>query len=151
MHLSPRSPVARLSPRVLALCASLALALGCADAPNDPTVPGGGGTYVLDRELYEQAVAPVLAAQGCDAGGDCHGGGIRGTYELSPTSAKNLDFDFGQSVLQVDGYDPTQSPLLLKPLAEEAGGSAHSITAFEDTDDPGYLAILDWILQGEFR
>lgn len=151
MHRQARRPAAESTLRAIAFCAALSLAFGCGDDPSDPNVPGGGGTYVLDPELFEAAVAPVLTAQGCDAAGDCHGGGIRGTYELSPTSAKNLDFDFGQSVLQVDGYNPTMSPLLLKPLAEATGGSPHGVTAFADTDDPGYLAILDWILQGEFR
>jgi hypothetical protein len=107
--------------------------------------------YELDAALFATTVAPVLSAKGCDAAGDCHGGGIRGTYQLSPDVNKDLDFDFGQSALQVDGYDPTQSPLLTEPLAPSAGGSTHGFTAFDSTDDPGYLAILDWILQGEFR
>jgi hypothetical protein len=120
-------------------------------SPSGIDPPGGGAVYVLDPALFATAVAPVLSAKGCDAAGDCHGGGIRGTYQLSPNVNKDIDFDFGQSVLQVDGYDPTQSPLLTEPLAPTAGGSAHGFTAFDSTDDPDYLAILDWILKGEFR
>jgi hypothetical protein len=137
---------------LFALCALFLLAAcGGESSPAGIDPPGGGAVYELDPVLFASAVAPVLSAEGCDAAGDCHGGGIRGTFELSPGVNKDVDFDFGQSVLQVDGYDPTNSPLLTEPLDVAAGGSSHGFTAFDSTDDPGYLAILDWILRGEFR
>ena len=53
-------------------------------------------------------------------------------------------------ILQVDGLDPSRSPVLTKPLAVSAGGDPHIYEAFASTDDPGYLAILAWIQSGEF-
>jgi hypothetical protein len=127
--------------------------MGCGSSP-DPTgpgVPGGGQVYVLDYDTFVAAVAPVLQERGCNAEGDCHGGGIRGTFELTPTASIDHELDFEQASLQVDGYDPVHSPLLTKPLSVEAGGVAHGFTAFESTDDPGYQAILGWIEAGEFQ
>lgn len=127
--------------------------IGCGPdaSPTGPDVAGGGREYVLDYDLYVAAVAPVLEQRGCNAEGDCHGGGIRGTFELTPASAVDHRLDFDQAVLQVDGYQPGSSALLTKPLALEAGGVEHSVTAFASTSDPGYQAILGWIEAGEFR
>jgi len=141
-----------LSIAVLGLC--LLLLGGCADDPTAPVAPdpvGGGQTYVLDAETFATIVSPILTRKGCDAGGQCHGDGIRGTYQLSPTSNKDQDYDFTQSALQVDGYDPAASPLLTEPLDPAAGGTVHAMVGFEDTDDPDYQAILAWIEAGEFQ
>jgi hypothetical protein len=142
--------------RRLAVCNLLLAAgalVGCGSDPDPagPDVAGGGQEYVLDYDLFVAAVAPVLESRGCNAEGDCHGGGIRGTFELTPTSAVDHELDFAQAVLQVNGYDPEQSPLLTKPLSETAGGVEHGVTAFDSTVDPGYQAILGWIQAGEFR
>ena len=95
-------------------------------------------------------MAPVLVEAGCHAA-ECHGGGIRGTLELSPLDFLDPDFDFAQVRLQVDASSPVASPILTKPLAAEAGGEPHSWEPFASTDDGRYQAILDWILAGDLR
>jgi hypothetical protein len=125
--------------------------LGCGDAVSAPKPPSGGRAFELSAPLFAASVAPVLSERGCDAGGDCHGGGIRGTFELSPASAKDLAFDFEQARLQVDPYDRARSPLLAKPLAEPYGGAPHAFEPFATADDPGYQAIRAWIEAGVFR
>lgn len=134
-------------------CLTIALVLGpagCQGPTVAPEPPGGGATLVLDAAAFRDTVAPVLAQYGCHAA-ECHGGGIRGTYELSPEDAIDADFDFAQSRWQVDAYAPQDSPLLRKPLQEGAGGSAHPWEPFDSTDHPGYVAIRDWILAGELQ
>jgi len=126
---------------------------GCEQASDvDVELPGGGREYVLDYEQFETEIAAIFTANGCD-NENCHGGGIRGTYELSPTSNKNTAFDFTQSALQVTPEVPADSPLLMKPLAESAGGAAHagSPLGFDSIDDPDYQAVLGWIQAGEYR
>jgi hypothetical protein len=128
-----------------------ALLHGCS-APTSPAPPPGGGQQlVLSFEAFESAVEPVLARHGCDAEGDCHGGGIRGSFQLSPPGAKDARFDFDQAVLQVAVTPRDQSPLLTEPLALEAGGTPHGVKPFATTSDSDYVAILGWILSGEAR
>jgi hypothetical protein len=120
--------------------------LGCS-SPSGPAVPPGGGEdLVLDFDRFQAEVAPVLIEYGCHAA-SCHGGGIRGTYELS-ASGGDLSFDFEQTALQVDPYDRLASPILTRPLA---GATPHAHEPFTDTTHPGYVAIRDWILAGELR
>ena len=111
-----------------------ALLAGCESA--DPTAPGpptGGRDFVLDEMAFAMTVSPLLTARGCDTIA-CHGGGIRGTFELSPSDDKNLAFDFLQVERQVDPADPAGSSLLMKPLDPAAGGDVHgadpAITGF---------------------
>lgn len=106
---------------------------------------------MLSFEQFELTIHPILSNRGCDTAGDCHGGGIRGTFELSPPDDKDVLFDFEQAVLQVDPYAPADSPLLTKPLAEAAGGEPHSHEPFADSTDVDYQAILAWINDGEFQ
>ena len=133
------------------LIASLALpgvVHGCSSPtrPSDP--PGGGQQLVLSYELFESTVAPVLVRHGCDATGDCHGGGIRGSLQLSPPLAKDLRFDFDQVVLQVSSSAPDASPILTEPLAIAAGGTAHAFKPFASQADSDYIAIQEWIRAG---
>jgi hypothetical protein len=112
-------------------------------------VPPGGGTEArLSFEQFEQAVSPVLVRHGCDAVGDCHGGGIRGSLQLSPPGAKDARFDFDQVVLQVSASAPDSSLILTEPLALEAGGTPHGVKPFASTSDADYQAIRAWILNG---
>ncbi len=142
----------RLPLPVAALAVSLTVAACESPTRVDDNGPAGGGdTYVLDFVTFNATVQPILVAQGCKAAGNCHGGGIRGTFELSPENDSDPQFDFEQAVLQVNGYDHTNSPLLTKPLEEAAGGEPHNHEVFTDTNDPDYQAILDWIGQGEFQ
>jgi hypothetical protein len=151
--------VTHAAPRHLLTCATLLGAVavfgGCTSpSPGDPAPPAGGREYVLDAAVYAATVAPRLTAKGCD-NLSCHGGGLRGTFELSPLEDKDLVFDFTQAVRQVDPNDPAASDLLRKPLAPEAGGDVHTADSehfgFLTTGDPDYQAILAWIEAGEFR
>jgi hypothetical protein len=133
---------------LLAFCLGLA---GCSSPTAPPLPPGGGQVLVLNYDQFEQTVEPILVQHGCDAEGDCHGGGIRGSLELSPPTAKNVRFDFDQVVLQVSSSSPATSPILTEPLAAHSGGTPHPVKPFDSTNDPGYQAILAWIQAGELR
>jgi len=122
--------------------------LGCSGPTEPPPPPSGGHTLSLNYDEFASAVEPVLAQKGCDAGGDCHGGGIRGTFELSPAGTKNVRFDFDQAVLQVSPTVRDSSHLLTKPLAISAGGIPHAVKVFASVTDSGYQAIHGWIERG---
>lgn len=135
---------------VLALCAA-----GCDEASiTEPEIPGGGQELVLDYPQFEAEVAQIFTARGCDNLA-CHGGGIRGTFQLSPVSDKDTSFDFDQASLQVDPLTRDASALLLKPLAQTSGGAPHAgespTSTFASTDDPDYQTLRAWILAGELR
>jgi hypothetical protein len=132
----------------LGLLCSAFLAASCRGVSAPPDPPQGGGTYALSYSQFTETVAPVLTRLGCDAGGDCHGGGIRGTLQLSPPEAKDVRFDFDQVVLQVSVTDPVQSPILTEPLAQAAGGTPHGVEPFATTSDSDYVAIRTWIMSG---
>jgi hypothetical protein len=121
---------------------------GCSAPTAPPPPPGGGSQITLGFEEFEQSVSPVLERHGCDATGDCHGGGIRGSLELSPPGSKDLRFDFDQIALQVSAAAPEQSPVLTEPLAVAAGGTPHSFKAFDSTGDADYQAIQALIRDG---
>lgn len=140
-----------------ARCAALgllALASGaCRAAGPSAPPPGGDDRFVLDAPRFAAEVRPVLVAEGCNNAA-CHGGGPRGSFELSPPDDPDADFDFAQAAQQVYGWDPLASPLLLKPLSQEAGGVEHAgsaLAGFDSTEDPGYQAIRGWILAGEWQ
>jgi len=121
---------------------------GCAKPTAPPPPPGGGTSVQLDFAAYQQDVAPVLAQKGCDAGGDCHGAGIRGSLELSPQGAKDDQFDFDQVSMQVFATDLDHSPILTEPLALAAGGTPHGVKPFATTADSGYQKIRTWVHGG---
>ena len=138
----------------LVVCALFAGGCDIATPEADPPPPGGGNTYVLDYDVFVADIDPILTARGCDDL-SCHGGGIRGTFQLSPSADTDVNMDFAQSRLQVDGDVPGDSQLLAKPLAEGAGGLAHAgstpLSTFDSVDDPDYQTILAWIAAGEYR
>jgi hypothetical protein len=121
---------------------------GCTSPSAPPKPPGGGQRLVLDFPTYRDSVAPVISAHGCDAGGDCHGGGIRGTLQLSPAGAKDVHYDFDQVVLQVYPTQRDSSEILLRPLADSAGGHPHPYKAFASTADPEFRTIRAWVQAG---
>jgi hypothetical protein len=121
---------------------------GCTSPTAPPAVPSGGQQLVMNFNQFASTVEPVLMAKGCDATADCHGGGIRGTFQLSPPSAKDVHFDFDQASLQVWVAYRDSSPILRKPLALAAGGVPHSFKPFATTADSGYLAIRAWVDSG---
>lgn len=139
----------------LILAGLMVLSVGCGSVdPTEPEPPTGGQEFVLDPAAFAADVAPVLSAKGCDTIA-CHGGGRRGSFELSPFDDKDLDFDFAQAVMQVDPLDREASNLLAKPLDESVGGDVHTAPTvphgFASTADPDYQAILAWIREGEMR
>ncbi len=125
---------------------------GCKRAsPDDPDPPTGGQRYVMSYNAFASTIDPILSKHGCD-NLNCHGGGIRGTFALSPPNAKDPAFDYQQASLQVFPPDPRESPLVMKPLAEECGGATHTGGAFFfSLDDPDFVAILTWIENGEYE
>ena len=143
-------------PTSTAALAVLALLLAGCDAadPGTPAAPTGGRRYVLDAATYTTDVGPRLSARGCDSIA-CHGGGLRGTFELSPADDKDPDFDFLQVARQVDPATPALSNILQKPLAPAAGGAVHAadpaVSGFLSTADPDYQLILAWIEAGEYQ
>jgi hypothetical protein len=99
--------------------------------------------YAHGRSILSATAAAISTA---------HGGGIRGTFTLSPANDKDPAFDYQQASLQVFPPNPVESPLVMKPLAEECGGETHGGGAFFfSLDDPDYVAILAWIENGEYQ
>ncbi len=139
----PNSPVRRWPWLVLP-----GALLGCASPVAPPVPPGGGPALQLDYATFASAIEPILTTHGCDAGGDCHGGGIRGTLQLSPATAKDTRFDFEQVALQVTPADPDRSPILTEPLAVAHGGTPHSVKVFADTSDTDYRTLRAWVRAG---
>ena len=126
---------------------------GCEMASiEDPDPPTGGREYILDYDVFAAEIDAILTAHGCD-NLSCHGGGIRGTFELSPAGDKDVAMDFVQVGYQVDADDPAASRLLMKPLDEAGGGSAHTAQSggWPSTSDPDYRSILAWIETGVYR
>lgn len=132
----------------LALVVGTAAASGCLSPSAPPRPVSGGQRLVLDFQAYQDSVAPVIARHGCDAGGDCHGGGIRGTLQLSPQGAKNLRYDFDQVVLQVYPTLRDSSPILTCPLAEAAGGRPHPFKPFASALDADFVTMRAWVRSG---
>lgn len=130
------------------LVGSPLVALGCVSPTAPPRPPSGGQTFTPSYDQFVATVEPVLQRHGCDAAGDCHGGGPRGTLELSPPGAKNASFDFEQVSLQANPVAPDSSRLLTKPLALAAGGVPHGVKPFASTSDTDYVALRAWILAG---
>jgi hypothetical protein len=136
---------------VLALVMLAIVQSGCSSPTAGPEPPSGGARYVLDYSVFATQIDSILTAKGCDNLA-CHGGGIRGTFELSPVTAKDIDLDFDQASLQVNPTDPSASALLVKPLDEAAGGAIHTGGArFMSTSDPDYQAIFTWIKAGQYE
>lgn len=145
-------PERRVDWRLLALVIAGALgSVHCASPTEAPDPPGGGLRYELSYETFVTEVSPVLRTAGCNAGGDCHGGGIRGSYRLSSVEEEDLERDFEETRLQVFPFALDESPLLRKPLAETAGGDRHEYEPFATADDPRYATLRNWVHGGTYR
>ncbi|NOT34270.1 MAG: hypothetical protein HOP12_08895 [Candidatus Eisenbacteria bacterium] len=122
---------------------------GCSSPTEPPAPPSGGQQVVLSYALFQSSVEPVITRHGCDAEGDCHGGGIRGTLELSPPGAKNAQFDYNQLSLQVWATALESSPILTEPLAIAAGGTPHQFKPFATKSDSDWVALHAWVTSEE--
>jgi hypothetical protein len=127
----------------LPACCLALWAAGACNGPQEPVPPGGGHDVALDYGVFVATIEPILQQRGCSNLG-CHGGQGSGELLLSGGASPSADF------LAVSGHvtpwDPPQSPLLRKPLAEDAGGAVHAGgEIFLSASDPDYVAILDWI------
>jgi hypothetical protein len=136
-----------------------ALLLGCSQ---------GGGLDPSDRDYvtFRTEVMPVLLRDcGFHA---CHGSSARffrvwgkGRVRLDPLTPTyadpvrpNDEYDYSiQSALSMVDFDnPTQSLLLRKPLAIEAGGSDHGgadkygRNVYRTVNDKGYLSLTKWVV-----
>ena len=141
---------ARLKSRgaaTLAACAAVALALGAAGAP--------AFAKPLDYEMFKTKVEPIfLETRGdharCYA---CHSQSNNGFHlqRLTPGAAfwseTQSRKNFAAIANVVNPADPMRSPLLLHPLAPEAGGDAfHSGgRQFESKDDPDWRILAAFI------
>lgn len=139
-------------PLVVGLAVSLAT--GCGSV--DPGVEGSGET--LDYNAFKATIQPILDGRGCSNSG-CHyrdkndpnNGGPGGSLRLFNCTAdpctedeylSNFDSASGMSNIP----NPSDSKLLLKPLAVSAGGIQHlGGDIFLSTGDPDYFTILSWI------
>ncbi len=127
-----------------ALC-TVSCLVGCAPDAAPPFAPTGDSVPepVPDRFEFARTVAPILEARGC-ATAECHGGG-RHPFPLTG----DLELDYYRAADQVNGTTPPESPLLRKPLAAAAGGSAHDApTIFQTASDPDYQRLLSWAMAG---
>ena len=143
-----RSRQRRVAAGVLVLLVLPGAVHGCSSPTSPAPPPSGGQQLNLSYAEFDTTVAPMLTRLGCDAGGDCHGAGIRGTLELSPIGAKDSQFDFNQVKLQVSVTAPDASPILTEPLALAAGGTPHGLKPFASTADSDYITIRTWIHHG---
>jgi hypothetical protein len=119
-------------------------ASGCAGEDDNPfhPEPPGFDDPPLDEEVFVAEVLPVLNARGCSSI-HCHGSG---TQSFSLTGGADPRLDYLQAANQVSFEDPAASRLLLKPLAEAAGGLPHNApTIFHTTADPDYQTIARWV------
>ena len=127
--------------RVLAW-AGVSLFAGCQGA-TEPTAPSGGQPVVLDEVVFLQDIEPILQQRGC-SNVACHGG--QGAGELLLSGGLNVSGDLVAVSGLVTTWQPQESPLLQKPLAESAGGDTHSGgDIFADEQDVDYQTVLTWI------
>jgi len=140
-HFSATSADARRA--LIAGALSLTM-LACRQAAT-PEPPSGGQRFVLDYTRFVEEVEPIFERRGCSTAGDCHGGGVRGTFALSPLDARDPAYDFAQASLQVNGYAPAASPILEKPLALDAGGVPHAAKPFRDRNDADFVILSRWV------
>ena len=93
------------------LLAGLTAFCGCESAdPGTPPPVAGGQEFILDEAVFAATVNPILTRKGCDNLA-CHGGGLRGSLQLSPFNDKNVDFDFEQVSRQLNPLDPEASSI----------------------------------------
>jgi hypothetical protein len=124
-----------------------AAAVGCAEeAPEEPYVDPGGCDAVVLEELFQRRVYAWR-----DRCSPCHFDDQKidapkwiatGPCDLASLKTMHAVVNGGL----VNRTDPTQSLLLVKPLAEAAGGIEHGgHDKFADASDAAYVDFLSWI------
>ena len=131
------------------------LLLGCEPAP------GATQRFPLgDPVAFTTAVQPILAARCANPG--CHGDSARplelyaehqhrldpnDVHRDLPLTDEELQLNYRRTCATLLGVvRPEAAPLLLKPLAEAAGGAGHAGgPVFFSTDDPELQALWRWV------
>jgi hypothetical protein len=141
--------------RLLALALLVAGCQADLDAPREQ--------LALDRPYFDCKVQPVITKL-C-SGLACHGDDRRFFHvfgrnrdRLGDTADNALvlqderDHNYAAALAVVDADDPEHSEMLMKPLAEAAGGWFHRGAelydggdVFSSADDADYKVIVDWI------
>jgi hypothetical protein len=119
-------------------------------------VPSSSASTSLDYEFFKTKVQPIFLAKrpGHARCVSCHGGATAAVLLLQPLSPGSTTWNEEQSrknfeaakLLVIPGN--LQSPLLVHPLAEEAGGDFfHSGGKhFNSQDDPEWQTLKAWVM-----
>jgi hypothetical protein len=127
---------------------------GCGSVDPGQEIDSAG----LDFNVFQGTIQPILDLRGCSQGGchyrdksDPYSGGPGGSFQIyncmnDPCTDDQFHANYDSASGLSNPEDPSNSKLLLKPLAESAGGIQHlGGDIFVTTSDPDYLAILSWI------
>jgi hypothetical protein len=129
--------------RAVLATGTLVVGLAACRSPESPEPPGGGREIQLDYAYFVTRVEPVLTGRDCTRTEGCHGGQGAGMLLLSGGSDPQADYI--ASLPHTRPWDPPSSPLLLEPLADDAGGVHGGGDIFADTADADYRTLRDWI------
>ncbi|MBI4477349.1 MAG: hypothetical protein HY654_09265 [Acidobacteria bacterium] len=132
--------------------------LAPAEAPPPQAQAPAANATVLDYEVFKTRVQPILMARRkgnarCTA---CHsrGGGNAYLEPLAPGSAAYTEEQTRRNFERVQRLvvpgEPLKSPLLVNPLAEEAGGSHWHGGGkhWRSQDDPEWRILAAWVRGG---
>jgi hypothetical protein len=122
---------------------------------------GATATQSLDFEYYRTRVEPIFLKKrpGHARCVVCHAGSSN-AFSLQPLSAGSTTWTEEQSRRNfeivsglVNRVDPTSSPLLLHPLAREAGGDAYHSGGrqFASKNDPDWQVLAKWARNAEIN
>jgi hypothetical protein len=121
-------------------------------------LPAAGSAQSGDFELYKSTVEPIFLKHRPTHGRcvTCHGSGGGGAFVLQPLASGSTAWTEEQSkrnyavVSQlVSPGKPTSSPLLMHPLAPDAGGDLFHSGGhqFASQDDPDWQVLAAWVRQ----
>ena len=134
---------------------------GCAGGADDATIASP------NRAAFDTQVWPILVR---DCGfSACHGSEQRffrvvgpGHERLdsavqfsAPVTQVELQLSYDRARSMINAQDPGRSLLLLKPLAQAAGGVGHEGTdgfgrnVYQRVDDPNYQVLVQWAVSQE--
>jgi len=137
----------------VAVCWALLVALW-----SQQPIPSSPGSPLLNYEFFKTKVQPIFLAKrpGLARCVSCHGRSTIALFHLQPLSRGSTTWNeeesrknFEETVrLVVAGH--VQSPLLIHPLAEQAGGDFfHSGgKQFNSQNDPEWQVLKAWVLGG---